>query len=386
MFSIVFKLFRLLLIFASLTSYTLANSPETESKPTVSGESMTKWLVENESNFQQVIEQTTKDSKTKWVKEIEETSTPNANTKQAVEEKPTPQVTTTPITPAQPNVAPVINPTQDGVKKEENLDYIEHKVIKNDTLYSIARAYGVGVNDVMKWNKIDKPSAIKVGQVLKIYGVKPQTAELKVIPKEEEKNTNMKDEIPDYKYYKVKKGDTFTSIATAHGMSKEELIQINEIDPKLPLSVDSILKVRSNYNKITPPTNAQENNDGFIWPVVGRLLVPFGPQAGGVINEGINISAKKGTTVKAVQDGIITYVGDNLKSFGNIILIQHKNGWVSAYAHLDSTMVSKGQTINKGDVIGRVGETGSVDSPQLHFELRQNIKPMDPLTYLQSYR
>ena len=189
--------------------------------------------------------------------------------------------------------------------------------------------------------------------------------------------------VPDYKYYKVRKGDTFFSISKAHSMTRDDLLSLNMLDRSSVLSVDMILKVKSNYKSMR--TNALKQ-DVFLWPVVGRLLIPFGPQEAGVVNEGINIAAKKGSLIRATQTGVVIYVGEELKEFGTLLLLQHESEWVSAYAHLSEVLVKKGDTVNKGDAIAKVGDSGGLSQPQLHFELRRDVKPVDPLAYLNSYR
>ena len=120
-----------------------------------------------------------------------------------------------------------------------------------------------------------------------------------------------------------------------------------------------------------------------MWPVKGDVLLTFGPQtAKGQNNDGINIAAPKGTHIHAVESGTVAYVGNELKGFGNLVLIKHADGWVSAYAHADQILVKKGQTITKGQEIGTVGQTGSVTQSQLHFELRRQGEAVDPEEYL----
>jgi murein DD-endopeptidase MepM/ murein hydrolase activator NlpD len=122
---------------------------------------------------------------------------------------------------------------------------------------------------------------------------------------------------------------------------------------------------------------------GFIWPVKGDVLLTFGPQAAkGQNNDGINIAAPRGTPIQAADSGTVAYVGNELKGFGNLVLIKHADGWVSAYAHAEQVMVRKGQQISKGQEIGTVGQTGAVNQPQLHFELRKQGEAVDPEEYL----
>lgn len=129
-----------------------------------------------------------------------------------------------------------------------------------------------------------------------------------------------------------------------------------------------------------PPDGAQE--EGFLWPVSGDVISAFGPKGNGLFNDGINIAAARGAPVRAAESGVVAYAGNELRGFGNMILIKHADGWVTAYAHADELMVAKGERVSKGQVIARVGSTGSVETPQLHFEMRKGKKAVDPMQYL----
>jgi murein DD-endopeptidase MepM/ murein hydrolase activator NlpD len=125
----------------------------------------------------------------------------------------------------------------------------------------------------------------------------------------------------------------------------------------------------------------------FQWPVRGRVVSEFGSYGGGERNNGINIAAQDRTPIRAAADGTISYAGNELRNYGNLVLIKHNNGYVTAYAHADEFVVSKGQWVAKGQVIGYVGMTGDVRSPQLHFELRRGAHgetPVDPRPLLGS--
>ena len=122
----------------------------------------------------------------------------------------------------------------------------------------------------------------------------------------------------------------------------------------------------------------------FIWPVNGKVLSKFGIQPKGMRNDGVNIIANKGQPVLATQDGKVVYSGSEIEAFGNLILIKHNNNRTSAYAHVDNVEVVKGQIVKKGELIARVGNTGKVNRPQLHFEIRDNSGPIDPLILLPS--
>lgn len=129
-----------------------------------------------------------------------------------------------------------------------------------------------------------------------------------------------------------------------------------------------------------PP--APPEGGGFLWPVKGRLLSTFGSKANGLHNDGINIAARRGQPVRAIAPGVVAYAGNELRGFGNLVLIRHDGGWVSAYAHADSIEVARGDKVRRGQVIARIGDSGGVGEPQLHFELRRGKKAVDPLPYL----
>jgi murein DD-endopeptidase MepM/ murein hydrolase activator NlpD len=120
----------------------------------------------------------------------------------------------------------------------------------------------------------------------------------------------------------------------------------------------------------------------FRWPVHGRIISSFGPQTAGQPNDGINVAVPEGTAVKAADDGIVAYAGNELKGYGNLILVRHQNGFVTAYANASELMVRRGDTVKRGQVIARSGQTGTVTSPQLHFEIRKGATPVDPTQYL----
>jgi murein DD-endopeptidase MepM/ murein hydrolase activator NlpD len=120
----------------------------------------------------------------------------------------------------------------------------------------------------------------------------------------------------------------------------------------------------------------------FLWPVNGKIVSPFGAKDGGLHNDGINIAAPLGTPVRAADNGVVVYAGNELKGFGNLLLVRHADGWVSAYAHCDALLVKRGDNVKRGQVIGRVGQSGNVTAPQLHFELRKGAEAVDPLSQL----
>ena len=130
------------------------------------------------------------------------------------------------------------------------------------------------------------------------------------------------------------------------------------------------------------PATASGFAGRFVWPLRGNILGRFGSQGGGRVNDGLNIAAISGTPVMAAAPGTVVYSGNEIGVFGGLVLVDHGNGWVSAYGHMESLNVSKGDRVTPGQALGSVGDTGYVTQPQLHFEIRQNRKPLDPLTRL----
>lgn len=125
-----------------------------------------------------------------------------------------------------------------------------------------------------------------------------------------------------------------------------------------------------------------ERGKSFLKPVEGRIVSRFGAKAGGAHNDGINIAASRGATVRAASDGTVAYAGNELPGFGNLVLVKHADGWVTAYGHNDQILVRKGQLVARGEPIAKVGSTGNVTEPQLHFELRNGSRAVDPAPFL----
>jgi len=132
-------------------------------------------------------------------------------------------------------------------------------------------------------------------------------------------------------------------------------------------------------NTTTPSTRG---SGAFLWPVHGNILANYGSKSDGSHNDGINISAPRGAVVQAADAGVVAYTGNELRGYGNLILVKHANGWISAYAHCDQVLVKRGEKVARGQVIARVGATGNVSEPQLHFELRRGQHAVDPREFL----
>ena len=122
----------------------------------------------------------------------------------------------------------------------------------------------------------------------------------------------------------------------------------------------------------------------FRWPANGRIIAGYGPTTNGQQNDGINIALPENTPVKAAEDGVVAYAGNELKGYGNLVLIRHANGFVTAYANASEISVKRNDQVHRGQVIAKSGQTGSAATPQLHFEIRKNSAPVDPMQYLPS--
>lgn len=183
--------------------------------------------------------------------------------------------------------------------------------------------------------------------------------------------------------YTVRSGDSLYAIARKHNMEIEDLRRLNqaltarELRPGQQLNVHVPGK-RPPHTKRTPA-----HSDGiFRWPLRGKIISKFGRQQNGTRNDGIKLLAPEGTDIHAAGNGIVAYAGDDLRGYGNLVLIRHDGGYVTAYAHASSILVKRGDEVESGQVIAKVGSTGSVDVAQLHFEVRQGARPIDPLPFL----
>jgi murein DD-endopeptidase MepM/ murein hydrolase activator NlpD len=121
----------------------------------------------------------------------------------------------------------------------------------------------------------------------------------------------------------------------------------------------------------------------FRWPVKGKVIANFGARTDGTHNDGVNVAVPQGTEVHAAEQGTVAYAGSELKGYGNLVLLRHESGWVTAYAHNEELLVKRGDKVKRGQAIAKAGKTGTVDQPQVHFELRQGQKPVDPAPHME---
>jgi murein DD-endopeptidase MepM/ murein hydrolase activator NlpD len=294
-------------------------------------------------------------------------------------------------------------------------------VARGQTLYSIARQHGVPASAIMQANGIRNPSSIQVGQRLVI----PRYASGAHVAAAPAAATSTAPVTAPGDVHVVKPGETLIAISRRHNMSLSELARANKIGPYTTLNVGDRIRIpggaattvarREPVPKVEPPRTAPvetvaslptetarvatqeqapESKDvtkkaepaggipSFRWPVRGRIIAGFGRKPNGSQNDGINLAVPEGTPIKAADDGVVAYAGNELKGYGNLVLIRHDNGYVSAYANASELLVKRGDTVRRGQVIARAGQTGNVNSPQLHFEIRKGSTPVDPTKYL----
>ncbi len=166
------------------------------------------------------------------------------------------------------------------------------------------------------------------------------------------------------------------------GTTGAEQGQVTRVHLSGARSFTPLPAVRQGETVLLPERVSSDGANVFNWPVRGRLLSTFGPREGGIVNDGINIAARRGERVTTSLPGVVIFASDQLEKFGNLVLVQHDAEWVSAYSHLDGLIVGEGQQLQAGQVLGHVGVSGNVSRPQLHFEVRRGGKPVDPLQVL----
>ena len=263
-------------------------------------------------------------------------------------------------------------------KRKVSRDYTNkdnlYKVRKGDNLFSISRRFNISIQELIKVNKIQEP--------------------YKIFP-------NQSIFIPLNQMHKIVKGETLYSISRYYETTVFTLAKYNNIkninnikvgkELIIPKKSEKIKKIKkkwdSNFKKEKIDNSkivilGDKKTSKFIWPVKGKLLSKYGKSKEGFYNDGINIDSKKGTKVMSSQAGKVIYSGNEIPGYGNLILIKHSKNWITAYAHLNEVFTEKGKKVSKGEIIGSVGNTGNVRSPQLHFEIRKGKESVNPLKLL----
>src|SRR5712671_123950 len=236
-----------------------------------------------------------------------------------------------------------------------------HVVNRGDTLLSIARRNHVTAAELAKANGLVPSAKLKLGMKLAVPGAKtaavapaaPAAAVAAAQPA-------------------AGMAPPATKVAAAAGGPPQSarLAQATAT----PEDVSAATPVKATEATGALPT--------FRWPVRGKVITSYGAKTNGMANEGINLSVPEGTPVRAAEDGVVGYSGNDVKSYGNLVLVRHSNGYVTAYAHASEVLVKRGDAIKRGQIIAKSGQSGEVGSPQLHFEIRKGSSPVDPLQFL----
>lgn len=286
----------------------------------------------------------------------------------------TPDLSMTRDTPAPLLVAPLRQP-REAIPPDGRVT-----VREGDNVYAIAARYGVPPTSIIRDNQIGPPYSVAVGQTLVLTPPRTHT----VGPEDSVYLLSQRYAVSQYQ------------LAEANGLKAPFELQVGQ-RLILPDTMDfTVLEVApdakaTNVAVLAPVPAAPAVRKRFVapsgsgpfrWPIEGEIVTEFGPAARGVHNDGVNIAAAEGTVVRAAARGTVAFIGRDVKSFGTLILVKHDGGVITAYAHLGDVLVAEGDVIDVGQQIATVGQTGKVDSPQLHFEIRKARKPIDPRTII----
>ena len=259
----------------------------------------------------------------------------------------------------------------------------EYKVGAGDTLNGISRLFNASVSEMARLNNLAPPYALKTGQVIRLPSPQPKLAEEfsanPAPPSFETVSGPMKVPSVESEVLAPPPGmtpQTATATKTLGGYPP----QPNAAPATAPpAQVQKVSAVTPSVISKPPP---RVGNGKFMRPVDGKVISGYGPKADGLHNDGINIKAARGAPVRAADNGVVAYVGSEMQGYGNLVLVRHADRWMTAYAHMEKTLVKKGDVVKAGQSIGTVGSTGGVDSPQLHFEVRKGTQAMNPDIYL----
>ena len=283
----------------------------------------------------------------------------------------------------------------------------EHVVRKFDSIFTISKMYEVSSNRLVELNDLKPPYNLRTGQVLRLptptlkqkavmkenlarqerAAPTQKTARMGSIEREdlEDKSArpsstgtpNVKtQEQPKVQQSRKESDDT-------RGAKKAVVVPSKKPTSNTQTSKPAVQKASTTTRaKIPSSTPALSGKGQYMRPVSGRVISSFGPKSDGLHNDGINIKAGRGTPVRAAENGVVVYAGNDLEGYGNLILIRHRGKMMTAYAHLDKMLIERGATVDRGQSIGTVGSTGQVDTPQLHFEVRKGSTPINPDKYL----
>lgn len=241
-----------------------------------------------------------------------------------------------------------------------------HFVNRGDTLASIARKNHISATELARANGLDPSAKLKLGTKLTVPGAKTAAVAAPVAAAP---------------VAAAPLAGTLQPVAAAPAPATKMATAA------APVQSARLAQATSNVEEkaAETPAKAAEATGAlptFRWPVRGKVVTTYGAKTNGKSNDGINLAVPEGTPVKAAEDGVVAYSGNELKGYGNLVLVRHSNGYVTAYAHASELLVKRGDTIKRGQVIAKSGQSGEVASPQLHFEIRKGSSPVDPLQFL----
>lgn len=248
---------------------------------------------------------------------------------------------------------PVVRPVAAPVPQTQTPGI--HVVRRGETLYGISRSYGQRVEAVAGYNQIGQPYTVRIGQRLRIPNAGSVVAQQRTVYRDTPKRVTTLSPVP----------------------AKPRAIETAPVQRTEPAQQ---ARVQPAPRKVGKPPKMTSSK--FRWPVKGRVISKFGTKPNGQRNDGINVAVPEGTSIKAAENGVVAYAGNELKGYGNLVLIRHANNWVTAYAHAKEMFVRRGDIVKRGQIIAKAGKTGSVTSPQLHFEVRKGAQAVNPLKYL----
>lgn len=239
-----------------------------------------------------------------------------------------------------------------------------HVVNRGDTLMSIAHRNHVPVAELARANNLDTSAKLSLGMKLTVPGAKSAAAAPALQPVAA---------APVQPVAAVGAPTTRMAAAAVPPQSARLAQATTNVTEEKPVAAEA---------PAVKPSEATGALPTFRWPVRGKVITSYGAKTNGKSNDGINLAVPEGTPVKAAEDGVVAYSGNELKGYGNLVLVRHSNGYVTAYAHASELMVKRGDTIKRGQIIAKSGQSGEVGSPQLHFEIRKGSSPVDPLQFL----
>lgn len=258
---------------------------------------------------------------------------------------------------------------------------IYHAVKKGENLYRIGKAYGIDHTTLARINRIANARDIRIGRQLFIPGA-TRTLPVQII-------TPIKEPVPRSAAVRARKtppviapGRTprnkIASRKTAR--SKAAAVKAPRAAKDTPRKGITARRAGAAKDRVGRPPPARRSKQGFVWPVRGKITARFDSRHDS-LNDGIDIAAPSGTPVRATAAGQVIY-SDHLRGYGNLIIVRHRGGFASVYAHNRRNLVRPGQKVTRRQVIAEVGDTGRVTSPHLHFEIRRNNVARNPLSYL----